>query len=447
MKKFFAFILIVCLLTTVAFATACAPTRRSGNSSFSGSGESDASSSENGDDTGDSGSGENLPKYTDLMLGYEIGSVAARDLDGDFTLAYNTFAADLYKSLYDGKNELISPLSIEIALAMTANGASGDTKTQMENVLFSGYGIGAFNEYYLNYVKSLYLSEGASIGIANFVWFKDDENFSVKKEFLRTNADYYGAQAYKAPFDETTLAEINGWVKRKTDGMIDKIIEEISKDALMYLINAVSFDAKWLEQFETSYPDKFTRSDGSVTNVDMMPGELRGYLHNDYAEGFKKAYEDGRFAFCVMLPYDGVSVYDVVTSLSGQALTDYFNSSVNEKVALKMPKFRLDFSADLNEDLKSLGMTDAFDPYIADFSGLGSYMGENLYISFVKHKTAIEVTEAGTKAAAVTAVGIEKATSIGTPEKTHYIFLNRPFIYFILDTATNTPLFMGAYEG
>ena len=387
-------------------------------------------------------------KTTDLMFGFTSNEIATVALENAYAQAYNAFAVNLFKKLYEGKNELISPLSIELALSMTANGAANATKTQMENVLFNGVNIDDFNAYNMSYVRSLTEQTDISIKVANSIWFKDDPYFTVKDKFLQTNADYYNAAAYKSPFDDKTLADINGWVTQKTDGMIDKIIDEISKDAIMYLINAVLFDAEWSSKFYEEQDETFTCADGTTKQMTLMQDELYGYLENTYAEGFAKKYTGGRFAFAVMLPKAGYTVSSVVDNMTGENLTAYFNSSVKEKVVLKMPKFNLNYEADLNDALMALGMTDAFDDYNADFSKLGNYYGENIYIGFVKHKTAIEVGEAGTKAAAVTAVGMQKTTSVGpdVPEKIHYVFLNRPFVYFLLDTQTGTPIFMGTYE-
>ncbi|MBO4573345.1 MAG: serpin family protein [Clostridia bacterium] len=430
MKKFIRSFVAVVFAVALACLFACAPVGQGGSGGQSSSVE------------------KPVGRSIDLMAGYTPSISTTVSVDEAYSSAYNAFAAKLFKSLYEGKSELISPLSIEIALSMTANGAKGDTLTEMQNVLFDGADINAFNAYFKAYIASITAVDDVSVSIADSIWFKDDPYFNVVEDFLQTNADYYGAGAYKAPFDDETLAEINGWVKYNTDGMIDKILESIDKDAIMYLINALLFDAKWSDQFESATEDVFKKENGTTTTADYLWGNVNGYYENEYAEGFAKPYGNGRFAFCAMLPKDGVSMSQLVSSLDGNALSVYF-SDVAEKDAVyfKMPKFKLDYEADLNDCLCALGMPTAFNGLYADFSGLGTYADTNLYIGFVKHKTAIEVTEAGTKAAAVTIVAIEKNASVEVPSKRHYVYLDRPFIYFILDTETNTPLFMGAYNG
>ena len=435
------------MLSVFAFTSACDFSKKP-SASIDGGLTSDSQSNDGGSF---GGSEPYIPqpesgKTTDLMLGYTANTVEAVALENAYQSAYNAFTADLFKRLYEGKNELISPLSIQLALSMTANGAANATKTQMETALFGGGSLDVFNAYNMSYVKSIIGQTDVKINVANSIWFKDDPLFTVKGSFLQTNADYYNAAAYKAPFTDATLTDINGWVSNKTDGMIDKILDDISKDAIMYLINAVLFDAEWSWKFEEESDEYFTCADGTKKQMTIMRDEVSGYLESDFAEGFVKYYKGGRFAFAAMLPKDGYTVQSVVSGLTGEKLTNYFSSKVGEKVALKMPKFKLDYEADLNDYLIAMGMEDAFDGGKADFSALGSYNGENIYIDFVKHKTAIEVGEAGTKAAAVTAVGMAKTTAVEPMPKIHYVYLTRPFIYFLLDTETNTPLFMGTYE-
>ncbi len=440
MKRYIVFLLAIIMLSAFAFSSACdlskKPSGNIGDPSYSGS------HSANEPYIPQPASG----KTTDLMLGYTAGDVQAVALENAYRSAYNAFTADLFKRLYEGKNELISPLSIQLALSMTANGAAGATKTQMEAALFGGDDLDVFNAYNMSYVKSITEQTNVRINVANSIWFKDDPLFTVKGEFLQKNADYYDAAAYKSPFNDDTLKDINGWVSNKTDGMIDKILDDISKDAIMYLINAVLFDAEWSMKFEAESDEYFTCADGTKKQMTIMRDEVSGYLESDFAEGFVKYYKGGRFAFAAMLPKDGYTVKSVVESLTGEKLTSYFASKVSDMVALKMPKFKLDYEADLNDYLIAMGMEDAFDPNSADFSKLGAYNDANIYIDFVKHKTAIEVGEAGTKAAAVTAVGIAKGTAVMPEPKIHYVYLTRPFIYFLLDTETNTPLFMGTFE-
>ena len=196
----------------------------------------------------------------DLMEGVNAKTVTGKTTDDAFIYSSANFAVELFKkSLAQGENSLISPLSAMLALAMTANGADTQTKTEMEAVLGGGLSVEDLNLYLNTYVKNLPTDDKYKLGIANAIWFKDDGSLDVNPDFLQANADYYDAAAYKAPFDDQTLTDINNWVKNNTDGMIEKILDEIDPDMVMYLINAVMFDAEWQSQYDTGDIGEGTR--------------------------------------------------------------------------------------------------------------------------------------------------------------------------------------------
>lgn len=199
--------------------------------------------------------GENLlSRSTDLMEGVSCKTVNSRPADDRFIKSQAEFALALFKeSMKDGVNSLVSPLSVTLALAMTANGADGETLAEMEKLLGGDIPIDELNEYLHTYVSRLPSDEKAKLNIANSIWFKDDEDsLVVNKDFLQRNADYYGASAYKSPFDDSTVGDINGWVDENTDGMIKKLLDNIPEEAVMYLINAICFDAEWSNPFNLS---------------------------------------------------------------------------------------------------------------------------------------------------------------------------------------------------
>lgn len=172
---------------------------------------------------------------------------------------------------FAGKNILISPLSIVSALGMVANGANGQTLSEMEQVLDAG--IQGLNDYLKTYAAYLPSNEKYKVGLANSIWFKDDEGLTVNRDFLQTNKDYYDTGIYKVPFNESTKNAINNWVQEKTSGMLEKLLEEAPpEDAVMYLLNALSFDAEW----ENIYKDtqlcagEFTSENGEKQTVEFM---------------------------------------------------------------------------------------------------------------------------------------------------------------------------------
>ncbi len=355
------------------------------------------------------------------------------------------FSLNLLREDYAGQNILISPLSIVSALGMTANGADGQTLAEMEQVLNAD--VQGLNDYLKSYTAYLPSSEKYKVGLANSIWFKDDESLTVNRDFLQTNKDYYDAGIYKTPFNESTKNAINNWVKDKTGGMIEKLLEEAPPaDAVMYLINALSFDAEW----ENIYKDtqiragEFTLENGEKQTVEFMSSSEFTYLENDAITGFMKPYKDNKYAFVALLPGENISMADLLSALDAKDVMDLIKNRKDEEVYAKIPKFSAEYSTLLNNSLQKLGMSDAFDVEKADFTGLGKSADGNIFISRVIHKTKIDVDEKGTKAGAVTAVEMKDCGSAPMIEEPKKIFLDRPFFYMLVDTEQNLPLFMGS---
>ena len=349
------------------------------------------------------------------------------------------FGVKLLQNEMGKTDPLISPLSIAAALSMTANGAVGETKAQMEEVL------GASADTLSSSFAALQsaLKNDKQLKLANSIWLKDTPTLHVEDAFLQKNADCFGAGIYAAPFDDSTKTAINDWVKEKTDGMIPEILDKISADSVMYLVNALAFDAKWEDIFETTQvrTGRFTSREGVEQTGDFLYGESTQYLAGAHAEGFLKYYEGQKYAFAALLPEEGMDITDFVSGLTGQALHAILSSPQTETVEFGLPKFKTTFDTELSESLKALGMTDAFDGEKADFSALGSSDEGNILISRVLHKTFIQVDEAGTKAGAATAVDMVTGSAAEYP---HSVYLERPFVYMIVDMETKLPVFLGA---
>ena len=323
---------------------------------------------------------------------------------------------------------------------MTASGASGETKTQMENVF--GLSVPNLNGYLHTYLNRLPTDKKYKVSVADSVWFKDDDSLTVNPSFLQTNADYYGADAYKAPFDDTTLQDINAWVKKNTDGMIDSILDQIPDGAIMYLINALAFDAEWENIYrETDLADgTFTTESGETRDVTMMNSTEGKYLNDGSATGLIKYYADEKYAFVALLPNEGISIADYAASLTGEKLSSTLNGAQNIKVRASIPKFESAYTVEMSGILKLMGMADAFDANKADFSLLGQSTAGSIFIGRVLHKTYIAVNEKGTRAGAATAVEMNTASA---PVEEKIVCLNRPFVYMLIDCETNLPLFIG----
>lgn len=380
----------------------------------------------------------------DLMKNVSPNDVSGlNDLDAGNT-AVTDFAVRLFKEMSDqGRNTLISPLSILSALAMTANGAAGQTLEQMESVL--GMSVDELNLYLYTYVNSLPQGKNYKLSLANSIWFTEDERLIVNRSFLQKNADYYGAEIYKAPFNDQTLRDINNWVDYETDGMIPKVIDDVSEDTIMYLVNALAFDADWMDQYVKSQVSDavFTKEDGTKQSVKMMYSREGQYLEDEKATGFIKYYKGGKYAFAALLPKEGVSLDEYISSLNGEGLSEILNNSVNAEVNTAIPKFETEFDAELSDVLSSIGMVNAFDENLSDFSNLGGYAGGKINISAVIHKTYIQVGEKGTRAGAVTVVEMDAGAS-PNPEEPKEVYLDRPFVYMLIDCENNIPFFIGS---
>lgn len=363
-------------------------------------------------------------------------------LDSQFSLSLNLFKESVNESL--NENVLISPLSVALALAMTGNGADGVTKSQMEEFLGGGITMDDLNEYLYTYVNSLPSGSNYKLNIANSIWYRDqEERLKVYDSFLQKTVNYYDAELYKSPFDDTTLSDINNWVDKNTDGMIKKILDKIDPDHIMFLINAIVFDAKWNIPYKKDdvNPDKFSDINGDLKEVTMMKSNEIGYIFDDYAKGFIRPYKDEKYSFAALLPNEGVSIYEYINLLTKESLTNTLNNYERTEVTAFTPKFSYSYEIEMSDLLQKLGINDAFDPMSADFSKMGKSSAGNIFIGDVLHKTYISVDEKGTKAAAVTKIGMKETAVDPFSEK--IIKLDRPFVYMIIDNQTKLPIFIG----
>ena len=372
---------------------------------------------------------------------------AGKAADAAFTAAQTAFSLNLLQKTAakeTGVNLLLSPYSVMQALAMTVNGAAGKTKADMEQTL-GGIPADELNAYLYQYRTGQPQENGCKMLTANSVWYPDDDGgFDVRKDFLKTIADFYGAEAYRRPFDQSAVTDINKWVDAKTGHMIPAIITEISPLTKMFLINACVFDSKW----EKAYTEEqvceydFHAADGSVNKVMMMFSKEKYALKDTNAKGFLKPYQGGRYAFAALLPDEKLSVTDYAASLTPERMQAVFTDRQAANVHAGLPKFTADYSTELKRALSDMGMGEAFSA-AADFSRMTASGEKELYIGELLHKTHIEVDEYGTKAAAVTA---GKMTESAVEPEPFTVTLDRPFLYCILDLQTNLPVFIGIQQ-
>lgn len=363
---------------------------------------------------------------------------------GNEQLAITDFSVRLFQNcVTDTENTLISPISLLYALAMTANGAANETLLQMEQVF--RIPMDTLNPYLSDYLKTLPCTDEYKFHIANSIWLNEDKRFTVKDTFLETNKNFYDATIQKEAFNAGTAKKINGWVKKHTDGMIPNIINEIPSDAVMYLINALAFDAKWQEIYLTHQvrTGNFTAYDGAVKETEFMYSQEQIYLEDENSVGFMKYYKDGKYAFVAILPPENTTISTYITSLNSEKLQEMLQNAKDIKVNAAIPKFETEYSLEMSKALYNLGITDAFDENLADFSGIGTSENGNLFINSVLQKTFISVNETGTKAGAATLIAICDSAAFIEPEEIKTVYLDRPFVYMLIDCEKKIPLFMG----
>lgn len=370
----------------------------------------------------------------------------------------NSFNLNLIKTVNISKNEnyLISPYSIEIALNLLKEGANGNTLTEIEKLI----GNRKIND----------VSVKERIGVANAAFIMNKYKDVVLSDFTKSIKTKYNSEILYDDFK--TPKVINDWVNEKTNGMIDKILDEINKDFVLGLANALAIDVEWMDEFECTATtgDKFTKDNGSRYNTEMMHKRLKydsyKYLSSDDAKGVIIPYKkyntkgeednkDGKnLEFVAILPSG--KLQDYINDLTEDKLNELDKSAkeVSDKfeINLALPRFKYDYEIeDFIKVLKKLGINDAFDPNLADFTKIVPRNNrsdiENLYVGEAIHKTHIDLNEKGTKAAAVTYFGMFKATGMPTEVESVNITFDKPFMYIIRDAETKEMLFFGTvYE-
>lgn len=365
-----------------------------------------------------------------LMASITAKPVTDASDTGSLSKAATDFSVALLKNAAEsGKTVVLSPYSVMQALGMTANGAKGETLQQIELAL--GMPIADLNKAFAA------VQPDSTFQNANALWFRDDGSLEVSSDFLQACADYYGADAYAAPFDESTRTDINQWVSDHTDQRIPEMLKELSPDAALCLVNALCFDGKWAEPYseDAIWDGVFYAADGSEQNARMMSSEEALYLQDSNATGFVKPYADGRYSLAAILPNGTLDGY--LQTLDGDALRALIDSASDEPVQTVLPQLELKSDRDLSGALQALGISDLFDES-ADLSGIDGK--QDLFVSRVLHSAVLRVDENGTKAAASTVMEIE--TMAIRPMNS--VVLDHPFLLVIWDNQTNLPLFLAA---
>lgn len=378
---------------------------------------------------------------------YKAKKVAAKKPDKVFAKAAADASLKLLKETMKqtkgGKNVLISPDSIITASMIMGNGAKGKTRTEIEKA-FGKLSIKKYNQYLASLHKKLGKSDLLTYKVANSIWYKAG-SISIKKAYLQKLVDYYGAEVYAAPFEDNTVTDINSWVYNNTKGKIDSILERLEPQARVVLLNAVYFKGSWADPYSDTVKRKFTKANGKKQTVDMLEGVEHTYVNIGGADGFVKYYSGGDMAFLGILPPKGMTVDQYVNKLKGSDIVNGYKKRQTDHIDVftRMPQFKYDYSISMNDVFRKMGVKKAFTDS-ADFSYMS---GQPVAIDDILHKTFINLDKDGTEAAAVTAM-VMKASSAYDPEKRirKKVYLNRPFVYAIIDTKTGMPMFIGVVK-
>lgn len=340
-------------------------------------------------------------------------------------------------------NVMVSPVSVAFALDMVAMGAEGNTYDNMSDILGGGASKTDIENYVDDYLASL--NEDDALRLSDSIWVNQD--ISLNPDYKEILEKSFKATASEEDFsDAATLNKINEWVEDGTDGMIDKILNDINPEEQVILVNATCFDSKWKDEYEEYQIDLdgiFTNGMGEQETAKMMRCTVEKYLSTDKAVGFLKPYEGGRYVFMAILPSDeNVSMAEFSQDFNEKDFMELYDSKTKMKVYTTMPAFTFDYEADLSDTLVDIGMDIPFGQE-ADLSGMFALDEGNMVIGRVIHKTHIELDEKGTKAAAATAVTV-KTTSLEEEEESATVTLDRPFMFAIIDTEYDVPVFIGA---
>lgn len=373
-------------------------------------------------------------KYDPILDGYSEVNVDA------FPECVTDLGLKLITKADNGKsNVLVSPLSAYFALAMVSEGASGETLSELEVPLgMENNNVTAAISLYLKEILSE--ERETALSIANALWLRSGKDGAKPtSRFIDIMERNYMATVFRSPMNSDTVYKMNSWVKEKTSNRIKKVIEKTDPEAYAYIVNAISFDSKWEEQYKvTDVRDGiFTDSEGREQKVKFMSSTEKDYIETDLGIGFKKAYEGERYSFIAIMPKEEYSISELLASLDSETLCRVIRESNGQSVMTMLPKFTVNGELDLAKSLKELGVNKAFE--MGDgFSELSP--DGQMCLSRIIHKTYVKVYEEGTEAGAVTVIEAP-GSAYGAEPKT--VYLDRPFVYGIVDVESGIPVLLG----
>ncbi len=366
----------------------------------------------------------------------------------DMVAKNNEFAWSLFKKVSQQDSKVVSPVSITYLMGMLANGSDGETRSEILNTLgweeTTVEDINAFCKAMMaNAAKA---DPSTELRIANYIAVNKNE--TLKKDFVKGVETNFDAGVEKLDFSSAKALEtINGWCKKHTDGMIPQIIDQVEPTAMSYLLNAIFFNGAWADKFnkDRTQTENFRGYTRNIQQVKMMHRKANyEYVSNDLCAVLSLPYGNGSYQMNIVLPNEDKSIADVFKGMDVDSLQTLTRQTEECKVDVKLPRFTTETKLSLNEIISALGASSIFSPGKADFSKMAE---GSFYVSKMLQKAKIEVTEEGTKAAAVTAAMVMRCAAPGPEPKSVNFHCDRPFLYLITESHTGAILFMGQYTG
>ena len=370
------------------------------------------------------------------------------DAQYDLVKRNNQFALNLFSEVKGLGSSVISPMSVTYLMAMLANGAEASTREEiMATIGAKDFDINEMNAFYAYLMQRAKTADKhTTLNIANYIAL--NKEFQLKKKYASTIADSYKGAVEALDFNNPeSTKRINGWCSEHTDNMIPSIIDQVEPSAVAYIMNAIYFNGTWADKFDKNNTKKeqFNGYTRDIKYVDMMHRNAKYYYtSNDVYSAVTLPYGSGTYSMTVILPNEGKFIPDVTKALNAKSIASLRSNMDECIVDLKLPRFTTEMKLSLKDIIAKLGAPSMFDTTRADFS---SFANGNVYVSEMLQKAKIEVSEEGTKAAAVT-MGMVKLTPIRPDEPRRVDFhCDHPFIYMIQDNYTGAILFMGQFTG
>ena len=370
------------------------------------------------------------------------------DAQYDLVKRNNNFALNLFSEMKGVGSNVVSPMSVTYLMAMLANGAEASTREEiMDAIGAKDFDIDEMNAFYAYLIRRAKTADKqTTLNIANYIAL--NKEFKLKKEFASTIADSYQGAVESLDFtNPESTKRINGWCSEHTNNMIPTIIDQVEPSAVAYILNAIYFNGTWTDKFDKNNTKKeqFNGYTRDIMYVDMMHRNAKYYYtSNDVYSAVTLPYGSGAYSMTVILPNEGKFITDLTKTLNADTIASLRRNMEECLVDLKLPRFTTEMKLPLKGIVAKLGAPSMFDATRADFS---SFANGNVYVSEMLQKAKIEVSEEGTKAAAVT-MGMVKLTSMRPQEPRRVDFhCDRPFVYMIQDNYTGAILFMGQFTG